>query len=87
MLRALELAIGSTEVGKDVGVREDVGDGLVSFFGLSFRNIDGVFMLEDVFMAEGFMPKDADGERSTVAILKSLFGRCAETNKATVVEL
>jgi hypothetical protein len=78
MLRALELAIGSTVKGKDVGVREDAGDDLDSFFEPNFRKMEGVFMFGT------FAQKVAAGERSTVAIVKSLFGRCAVTNKAAV---
>ena len=45
MLRARELAMGSIIDDRDVGVREEVGDDLVSlsFFALNFRNM---FMLE-----------------------------------------
>jgi hypothetical protein len=75
MFRALELAIGSTVDGKDVGAREDVGDDRESFFEPNFRNIEGVFMLG------AFVQKVAAGERSTVAIAKALFGRC---NRVTV---
>jgi hypothetical protein len=44
MLRARELAMGSID-DKDVGVREEEGDDLVSlsFFALNFRNM---FMVE-----------------------------------------
>jgi hypothetical protein len=71
MFRALELSIGSTVDGKDVGVREDTGDDRDSFFEPSFRNIEGIFMLG------GLVQKVAAGERSTVAIVKALFGRCS----------
>jgi hypothetical protein len=70
MFRALELAIGSTVDGKEVGVREVVGDDRDSFFEPNFRNIEGVFMLG------AFVQKDAAGERSSVAILKATFGGC-----------
>jgi hypothetical protein len=74
MFRALELAIGSTLDGKDVGVREDVGDDVGadvdSFLEPNFRNMKGLFMFEVVVL------KLADGESKSVAIVKALFGRC-----------
>lgn len=55
IFRALELAMGSTVDGKDVGVRDDVGDDVDSFFEPNFRKIEGFFMLEV------FVPKLAAG--------------------------
>ena|SRR5436190_1336211 len=72
MFRALEVAIGSTAEGKDVGVREVVGDAFDPFFEPNFRNMEDVFMLEGGFGLESFVQKDAAGERTSVAILKSL---------------
>ena len=45
MLRALELAIGSTVAGKNVGVRDEAGKDLVSFFEPNLRKMEGVFMV------------------------------------------
>lgn len=65
MLRALELAIGSTADGKNVEVREDVGGDLECFLEPNFRN------MEWCFMWGLFSQKLADGERSNVSIVKS----------------
>ena len=78
MFRALELTIGSAVAGKDVGLREEVGDDLDSFFEPNFRKIEGVFMLG------GFAWKDAAGERSSVAILEGFVWKVQ--TKATVLK-
>lgn len=72
IFRALELSIGSTIDGKNVGVREDVGDEVDSFLAPNFRNMECLFMCE----CEVFVLKLAAGESVRVVIVKALFGRC-----------
>ena len=78
MFRALELTIGSAVAGTDVGVRDEVGEDLDSFFEPNFRKIEGVFMLG------GFAWKDAAGERSSVAIMEGFAWK--QQTKATVLK-